>query len=95
MFHLRFPIKSVTKYYSGLTSKDYGELQQQIQCEHGRISIGCFDKIVHSAETWEGNRDCVNFIPKKKELEKFLKHETQYYCQFRNNCFPSGAFFVD
>ena len=78
-FYLRFPIKGgETNYYSGLTSKDHGKLQQQIQYEHVRITIGRFDKIAHSAEPWTGNRGCVNFIPKKKELKQFLKHETKY-----------------
>ena len=31
LFHLGFPIKDgETYYYSGLTSKNYGELEQQI-----------------------------------------------------------------
>ena len=44
LFHLGFAKKEgETNYYSGLTSKNYGELEQQIQCEHGRITIGRFD----------------------------------------------------
>ena len=51
LFHIGFPHKRrVTNYCSGLTSKNYEELEQQIQCEHGRITNGRFDKIVHDAE---------------------------------------------
>ena len=49
LFHLGFPTKGgETNYYSGLTSKTFGKLQQQIpfECEH--ITFGCFDKMVHS-----------------------------------------------
>ena len=61
LFHLEFPTKGgETKYYSGLTSKNFVELEQQIQFEHGHMNIGRFDKIVHSAESWEGNRGCIN-----------------------------------
>ena len=68
-------------------------MRQQIQCEHGHIIIGRFDKIVHSAEPWEENCGFMNFNPKKKVLEHFLKHGTKYYCQFENNNSPSGSFF--
>ena len=93
--HLGFPTKDRgTNYYSGLTCKSYGELEQQIQCEHGCIAIGYFDKIEHSAELWEGNHGCINFNLKKKVLKHFLKHGTKYYCQFENNDFPSCRFFT-
>ena len=82
-----------TNYYSGLISKNYGELEQQIQCEHGRMTIELFYTIVHSAESWEGNRGDINFNLKKKVLEHYFKHGTKHYCQFKNNNFPSGPFF--
>ena len=95
LFHLEFPIKGQeTNYYSSFTSNNYGELQQQILCEHGHITIGHFHKKVHSAEPWEGNCGCINFNLKKKILEHFLKHGTEYYCQFKNNNFQSGLFFA-
>ena len=95
MFNLGFPIKDgETNYYSGLTSKNYAELQKQIQCEHGCINVGRFDKIVHSAEPLEGNCGCINFNLKKKVLEHFLKYGTKYYAQSKNNNFPSGPFCI-
>ena len=67
LFHIRFPTKGgEMNYYSGLTSKNYGGLQQQIQCEHERIPVGRFEKIVHSVESWEGYCGCINFNLKKK-----------------------------
>ena len=67
LFYIGFPRKGgEANYYSGLTSKNYGELKRQIQCEHESINIGRFDKIVHSAESWEGYRNCINFNLKKK-----------------------------
>ena len=84
LFHLGFPTKvGETNDYSVLTSRNFGELEHQIQCEHGRITIGRFDKIVHNAESWEGNRGCINFNLTKKVLEHFLKHGTKYYYQFK------------
>ena len=78
LFHLGFPRKNrETYYYSGLTYKNHGKFQQQTQCEHGRKTIGHFDKIVHSAEPWEGNCACINFNLNKKVLEHFLKHGTK------------------
>ena len=95
LFHIGFPTKGgETNYYSGLTSKNFGKLEQQIKCEHGRITIGRFDKIVHSAESWVGQRGCINFNLKKKVLEHFLKHGTKFYSQFEINNFPSGPFFA-
>ena len=78
LFHLWFPTEGgETYYYSGLISKNFGELEQQNQCEYGRINIGRFDKIVHSAESREGNCGCINFNLKKKVLNRFLKHGTK------------------
>ena len=95
LFHLGFLTKGgETSYYSSLTSKNFGELEQQIQYEHGCITIGHFDKIVHSVESWEGNCGCMNLNLKKKVLELFLTHGTKLYCQFKNNNFPSGPFFA-
>ena len=50
-----------TNYYTGLTSDEYGTLAKYIPCQHGRHTIGCFDKIIQSDEAWEGSRGCINF----------------------------------
>ena len=95
LFHIGFPTKGgETNYYSGLTSKNYCKLEQQIQFEHGRITIGRFHKIVHSAESCVGHRGCINLNLKKMVLVRFLKHGTKFYSQFKNNYFPSGPFFA-
>ena len=95
LFHVGYPTKGgETNYYSGVTSKDSGHLEKQIPCVHGRLTIRYFDKIVHSAESWEGVRGCINFNLKKKVLDHFLKYGTKFYCQFENNNFPSKPFFA-
>ena len=45
-----------TKHYTGLTSKSFGHLARQISCEHGQLTIGCFDKILHCGESWSDIR---------------------------------------
>ena len=54
-----------TNYYTGPTSDEYGTYAKHIPCQHGRLTIGSFDKIIHSGEAWEGSRACMNFILKK------------------------------
>ena len=39
-----------TKYYAGLTSKSFGHLAKEISCDHGRLTVGCFDEILHCGE---------------------------------------------
>ena len=39
-----------TNYYTGLANDEYGTLTIYIPCQHGRLTIGCFDKITHSGE---------------------------------------------
>ena len=60
-----------TDYYTGLTSDWYGTLTKHIPCQHGRVTIGCSDKIIHSGEVWEGTRECINFNLEKKFLNIF------------------------
>ena len=60
-----------TNYYTGLTSNEYGTITEHIQCQHRRLIIGCFDKIIHSGKAWEGSRRCVNFNLKKNFLNIF------------------------
>ena len=40
-----------TKYYVGLTSKSFGHLAKEISCQHGRLTIGRFDTILHYGES--------------------------------------------
>ena len=66
LFHIRQPLYGGgTNYYTGLTSEEYGALTKHIPCQHGRLTIGCFDKNIHSGEVWEGSRGCINFNLKK------------------------------
>ena len=72
LFHVDQPLHGGgTDYHSGLTSEAYGASIKHIPCQHGRLTIGCFDKIIHSGETWEGSRGCINFNLKKKCLHIF------------------------
>ena len=82
-----------TKYYVGLTSKSFGHLAKEISCEHGRLNIRCFYKILHYGESMSGIRGCINFNLKKKVMEHFLRYGNWYYKQFEGNDFPSGPFF--
>ena len=95
LFHVGHPSNGgETKYYTGLTSDSFGHVTKEISCEHGQITIGCFDKILHCGESWSGIRGCINFNVKKKILEHFLKYGDKYYNQFESNKFPSGPFFM-
>ena len=95
LFHVGNPTKGGgTKYYTGLTSDLFGYLAKEIPCEHGRLTIGSFDKILHCGESWNGICGCINFNVKKKVLEHFLKYGDKYYNQFESNKFPSGPFFA-
>ena len=60
-----------TDYYTGLTSDEYGTLAKHIPYQHGRLTIGYFDKFIHSGEAWEGSRGCINFNLKIKSLNIF------------------------
>lgn len=94
LFHVGQPLYGGgTSYYTGLTSEEFGTLAKHIPCQHGRLTIGCFDKIVHSGEVWEGSRGCINFNVKKKVLEHFLRYGMKYYTQYERNNYPSGPFF--
>ena len=92
LFHLGFPTKGgETNYYSGLSSKDYGESEQNIPCVYGCITIGRFDKIVYSAESRKEDWECINFNF-KKVFNSFLKYGPKYYYWLENNNFASGPF---
>ena len=60
-----------TKYYTGLTNKSFGHLAKEISCQHRRLTIGCFDIILHCGESWSSIRGCINFNLKKKVMEHF------------------------
>ena len=82
-----------TNCYTGFTSDEYGTLAKYILCQHGCLTIGCFDKIIHSGEAWEGSCRCINFNLKKKVLEHFLASRMKYYTQYERNNYLSGPFF--
>ena len=39
-----------TNYYTCLTSDEYETLTKHIPCQHGYLTIGCFEKMIHSGE---------------------------------------------
>ena len=49
-------------------------LAKEILCQHGRLTIGRFDKILHCGESWNGCRGCINFNLKTKVMEHFLRY---------------------
>ena len=66
LFHIGDPSNGgETKYYTGLTSKSSGHLAKEISYQHGRLTIGRFDKIPHCGESWSGIRGRINFNLKK------------------------------
>ena len=74
LFHIGQPLyRSRTNHYTGLTSDEYETLTKHIPCQHGRLTIRYFDKIIHSGEAWEGSCGCINFNLKKKVLKHFLR----------------------
>ena len=54
-----------TKFYTGLSGKSLGHLAKEISYEHGRLTIGYFDKILHCGKSWSGIHGCINFNVKK------------------------------
>ena len=88
LFHVGDPSNGgETNYYTGLTNKSFGHLAKEISCKYGRLTIGCFDKILHCGESWSGIRGCIRFNLKKKVMECFLRYGNKYYKQFENNNF--------
>ena len=93
LFHIGKPLHGGgSNYYTGLNSDEHGTLTKNIPCRHGRLTIGCFDEIIHSGEAWDGSRGCINFNL-KKVLEHFLRYCMKYYTQYESNNYPSGPFF--
>ena len=92
LFHIDQPLYGGrTNYCTGLTSDEYGPLTKHIPCQHGRLTIGCFDKIIHSGEAWEGSRGCINSYLKKLFLN--IRYGMKCYTQYERNNYPSGPFF--
>ena len=44
---------SLNNFFINLASDEYGTLAKHIPRQHGRLTIGCFDEIIHSGEAWE------------------------------------------
>ena len=83
LFHVGDPSNGgETKYYTGLTSKSFGHLAKEISCQHGQLTIGYLNKILHSRGSWSEIRGCINFYLKKKVIEQFLRYGNKYYKQF-------------
>ena len=67
LFHVVDPSNGgETKYYTGLTSNSFGHLPKEISCEHGWLTIGWFDKILHCGESWSSICGYINFNLKIK-----------------------------
>ena len=61
LFHVGDPSNGgETKYYTGLTTKSFGHLVKEISCEHGLLTIGHFDKLLHREESWSGICGSIN-----------------------------------
>ena len=83
LFHVGDPLNGgEAKYYTRLTSKSFGHRAKEISCQHGRLTIGRFNKIFNCGESWNGIRGCINFNQKKKVMEHFLRHGNEYHKQF-------------
>ena len=94
LFHISQPLyRSRTNYYTALNSDEYGTSTKHIPCQHGRLTIECFDKIIHSGEAWEGSRGCINFNLNENVLEHFLRYGMKYNTRYEHNYYPSGPFF--
>ena len=65
-----------TQYYDGNTIKDIGKMTYKIPFCHGQIQIGCFNDTLHCAESWMGNRGCINFNLKMNVVDHF---KTYFY----------------
>ena len=61
IFHIGQPLYGGgTKCYTSLSSDEYGTLTKHVPCQHRRLTIECFDKIIYRGEAWEGSRGCIN-----------------------------------
>ena len=91
LFHVGKPTQGGnTNFYSGDSKKTVGHLTKSIPFQHGRLQIGFFDDVVHSADEWEGNRGGINFNLKKNMLKFFSDDElSKFYYQYENDGMPT------
>ena len=59
-----------------------------IPFQHGRIQIGFFNKVLHEAENWKGNRYVINFNLKKDVYNHFQIFGSEFYDKYKNDNFP-------
>ena len=94
LFHVGSPsVGGNTLYYDGTSKNSKGNIVHSIYFEHGRLQIGFYDKIVHSAEPWEGVRGGINLNLKRNVLSFFQKEKCRkYYNQYASAGWPSSAY---
>ena len=83
-----------TQYFDGNTIKKVGNMVYQIPFRHGQIQIGCFNDTLHRAESWSGNRGCLNFNLKQNVVDHFKTYRMRYFASYRRNKYPQGIFFA-
>ena len=81
-----------TVYYDGVSSKDPGNMQQEIPFQHGRIQISNYDKIYHGVSPFIENRYTFVYILKKELLDHFVQYEDRLYIQYVKAGYPSIMF---
>lgn len=94
LFHLGKPKSGGnTNFYSGDSKEDPGKLIYTTEFQHGRLQIGFFDNVLHSASGWEGYRGGINLNLKKNVL-KFFNDPTlsKFYNKYESDGFPSSNY---
>ena len=95
LIHLGKSVKGgATQYYNGDTISNKGSMKAQIPFRHGQIQIGCYNKTLHSVETWSGKRGCINLNLKISVLNHFKTEGMKYFAQYRNNKYHSKMFYA-
>ena len=71
-------------------------LSQEVPFQHGRVQIGCFDKITHGVSKWSGGtRMTLNFNLKKPILDFFLSNEKEYYQIYEQSGYAQKALVLE
>ena len=78
-----------TKYFDGNTVSNIGNVTKTIDFQHGRIQIGFFNQVLHSADKWEGKRITINSNIKNNVFDFFKKYGMQYYHQYEEQNYPT------
>ena len=81
-----------TLYYNGLSVDQVGVTMKEIKFKHGRLQIGQYKDIIHSVQSWKGQRGCLIFNVKETVLNHFIQESMTYYKQYQIQGYPSGPF---